>query len=98
MTDIALATVPLATAAGWVYTIDTDKDGTNRCELSKPLTGGTHQSGLEIRAVGLGSTVAIATGNALAALNNQRGHRYGFGVTTSVNKDDLGTVEVQDAT
>jgi hypothetical protein len=98
MTDIAHATVPLATAAGFVYTQDTMADGNYLCQLSKPLVGGSHESGHEIRAVGIGATVALATAQALAALNNQRGHRYGFGTTVQVNDDDLGTVEVTDLT
>lgn len=99
MTDIALASVAAATAAGFTYTLTNPSDVTGQVKivLSKPVYGGTHQAGVRLSAVGYGASTTAAETAVLAALNNQRGHRYGFGTTLQINKDPLGTVEVEDA-
>jgi hypothetical protein len=102
MTD--LANIAAATAAGYIRQ-QTDRgvqSGRGQLApryfttLSKPLVGGTHQSGFEFRATGESDVSAAAADTAaLAALNNQRLHRYGGGATR--NKDDLGAVTVDNA-
>lgn len=108
MTDIALADLAAATAAGYkveYLTIAAHTEQGNqsiaetyRARLTKPVYGGTHQAGFEIRADGY-STASQATAavNAVAALNAQRKVRYGAGTTVQINDDTLGTVEVLDA-
>jgi hypothetical protein len=91
MTD--LASVAAATAAGYIRTqldrgsavvggnIPLDRHETT---LSKMLSGDDGQSGFELRAKGSSPTSAAAADTvALAALNNQRGNRYGFGSATN---------------
>lgn len=107
MAATAFANLAAATAAGYkveyltiaAHTEQGNQDiaETYRARLTKPVYGGTHQAGFEIRADGY-STASQATAavNAVAALNAQRNHRYGS-VSGSVNDDPLGTVEVLDA-
>lgn len=52
--------------------------------LEKRLTGGGH-SGVMFRAIGEGATQGAAETQAVAALNEQRAHRYGRGATNSVS-------------
>jgi hypothetical protein len=97
MTDIAKTDIAGFTAAGWKYAASTMADGTVKVSLELQAYGGTHQSHQRIEAIGVGDTLAAATARAITAANNQRGHRYGFGTTVQINDDDLGTVEVLDA-
>jgi hypothetical protein len=46
--------------------------------LEKHLTGQSGNSGAPVRAYGVGASQATAETQALAALNGQRSHRYGF--------------------
>lgn len=99
-----LASVALATAAGWVRTrIDKgmiagpgQDDKRYETVFSKWLVGGTHQSGFEARARGVSDvSAADADTQALAALNNFRRHRYS--ADANVSTDTKGTVLVRDA-
>jgi hypothetical protein len=109
-----LASVAAATAAGYVRTqldrgavavggkIVLDRYETT---FTKMVVGGTNQSGFELRATGSSPTSAAAADTvALNALNNLRGHRYGFGSGTNKDSavstaktDTQGVVEVRDA-
>lgn len=75
----AFANLAAAITAGYVETATQQTDGFYFVTLEKWLTGGTNAgSGFNMRAFGRGTTQAAAETQALAALNNQRGHRYGF--------------------
>ena len=99
MTD--LANLAAATAAGYKL-IEHDSgvvgDGKRfKSTLEKYVTGGATQAGTLIRADGFDVTSqANARTNAVAALNQQRKHRWGAGATG--NKDLAGntlTIDVQ---
>jgi len=100
MTDFA--NVAAATAAGYKLT-DTDRGASFvpanqrfHAHLTKYVTGGTHQSGFELRAEGFSATsAASARAAANTVLNNQRSHRYGFGSATG--NDTLGVALTRDA-
>lgn len=98
MTDIAKAAISDFTAAGWTYSYFTTSDSLVRVELELQGVGGSHQSHQRINAVGEAATLALATAAAIAAANNQRGHRYGFGTTVQINDDGHDVVEVLDVT
>jgi hypothetical protein len=92
MTD--LANIAAATAARYKETA-TDRGAgyTNgprfHCHLSKYLQGAPGQAGYDMRADGFSAvSAASARANALANLNNQRGHRYGFGSVRSKGIND----------
>jgi hypothetical protein len=106
MANIVFANTAAATAAGYKLT-QTDRGAPSgpgqqnkqyQAVFSKPLIGGSHQSGYNMRAMGEHAVQTSAVIQALAALNNQRGHRYGFGTTVQVNDDGHDVVEVLDAT
>jgi hypothetical protein len=106
MTDIAFANTAAATAAGYKL-VETDRGAPAgpgqqnkryQAVFSKHVVGGSHQSNQFIRAMGEHAVQTSAVIAALAALNNQRGHRYGFGTTVQINDDGHDVVEVLDAT
>lgn len=89
----ALASIATATAAGYArIRIDLGASVTVRygTRLSKSTTGGAGQQGRLFPAEAWSATSAAqADTNALAALNGQRGLRYGFGATAG--RDALGS-------
>lgn len=78
------ASIAAATAAGYkeiVLDRGASANVATRYEvtLEKPIVGEPGSSGGMLRAFGQGSTQAAAEAQALAALNEQRAHRYGRG-------------------
>jgi hypothetical protein len=86
------ATIAAATAAGYTYAASTMADAlTVKVTLDKPVVGFSGSAGGRMKAVGYALTLALATGKALAALNDQRSTRYGYDVG-SLNKSRVDAV------
>jgi hypothetical protein len=103
-----LATVALATAAGYQLTTYATPGGTNTPSmqvaiLQKRLAGATGTTGGVLEGVGESASLTTAKTNALAALNAARRHRYAgspgaaSGATVVKFSDGLATIPVVDS-
>lgn len=91
MASTDLATLADATTAGYQEAWSYGLDGRYTVTLEKPLTGDPDGgSGQPTRAFGVGASLATAETQALAALNNKRGQRYGLNTgRTSTGKKNV---------
>jgi hypothetical protein len=90
----ALASIALATAAGYVLEESLLPSGEYQDKLSKVVTGFSGSPFVE-SAYFVAASTALALPGVLAALNGQRYYRYGQGATINKGNDGVtGTVDV----
>jgi hypothetical protein len=90
----ALASIALATAAGYKLEESATADGQRLAKLSKIKTG-LQGAPSRSRAVFIATTTTAALAGVLAALNGERYYRYGQSATINKDKDGVtGTVDV----